>query len=92
MTPRAIEETKSNKRTDESFDFPETSDMCDFGYVLAAPADSAGSARADEHSVLEIASAPTGCRSRRQSAIDPAKSMMSGSSRTAGHDQAAGSD
>jgi hypothetical protein len=40
MTPRAIEEAKSNKRTDESFDFPETSDMCDFGYVLAAPADS----------------------------------------------------
>ena len=39
MTPRAIEEAKSNKRTDESFDFPETSDMCDFGYVLAAPAD-----------------------------------------------------
>ena len=40
MTPLAIEETKSNKRTDESFDFPETSDMCDFGYVLAAPVDS----------------------------------------------------
>jgi hypothetical protein len=40
MTPRAIEETKSNKRTDEAFDFPETSDMCDFGYVLASPADS----------------------------------------------------
>jgi hypothetical protein len=40
MTPRAIEDTKSNKRTDESFDFPETSDMCDFGYVLAVPADS----------------------------------------------------
>ena len=39
MTPRAIEEAKSNKRTDESFDFPETSDMCDFGYVLAAPVD-----------------------------------------------------
>jgi hypothetical protein len=39
MTPRAIEEAKSNKRTDESFDFPETSDMCDFGYVLAVPAD-----------------------------------------------------
>ena len=40
MTPRAIEEAKSNKRTDESFDFPDTSDMCDFGYVLAAPVDS----------------------------------------------------
>lgn len=41
MRPRAIEETKSNKRTDESFDFPEPSDMCDFGYVLAAPVDNA---------------------------------------------------
>lgn len=40
MTPRALEEAKSNKRTDESFDFPETSDMCDFGYVLAVPVDS----------------------------------------------------
>ena len=40
MTPRAIEDDKSKKRTDESFDFPETSDMCDFGYVLAAPPDS----------------------------------------------------
>jgi hypothetical protein len=39
MTPRAREEAKSNKRTDESFDFPETSDMCDFGYVLAIPVD-----------------------------------------------------
>jgi len=38
MTPRAVEEAKSNKRTDEAFDFPETSDMCDFGYVLAVPA------------------------------------------------------
>jgi len=44
MPPRAIEDTKSNKRTDESFDFPETSDMCDFGYVLATPADAAASA------------------------------------------------
>ena len=43
MTPRAIEDDKSNKRTDESFDFPETSDMCDFGYVLAGPADSPAS-------------------------------------------------
>ena len=43
MTPRAIEETKSNKRTDDTFDFPETSDMCDFGYVLADPADSPAS-------------------------------------------------
>jgi hypothetical protein len=41
MTPRAIEEAKSNQRTDDSFDFPETSDMCDFGYVLAMPADNA---------------------------------------------------
>jgi hypothetical protein len=40
MTPRAIEVAKSNQRTDETFDFPETSDMCDFGYVLAMPADS----------------------------------------------------
>lgn len=39
MTPRAMEEAKSNQRTDDSFDFPETSDMCDFGYVLAVPAD-----------------------------------------------------
>ena len=43
MTPRAIEEKKSKKRTDETFDFPETSDMCDFGYVLAGPADSPAS-------------------------------------------------
>ncbi len=41
MTPRAIEDTKSDKRTDESFDFPETSDMCDFGYALSTPADTA---------------------------------------------------
>lgn len=39
MTPRATEDTKSDKRTDESYDFPETSDMCDFGYALATPAD-----------------------------------------------------
>jgi hypothetical protein len=39
MTPRASDETKSNKRTDESFDFPDTSDMCDFGYVLVVPVD-----------------------------------------------------
>ena len=38
MTPRAIEEKTSNKRTEETFDFPETSDLCDFGYVLAGPA------------------------------------------------------
>ena len=43
MTPRAIEDDKSNKRADESFDFPETSDMCDFGYVLVS--DSSGIAR-----------------------------------------------
>ena len=43
MTPRAIEETKANKRTDESFDFPDTSDMCDFGYELAIAADSPAS-------------------------------------------------
>jgi hypothetical protein len=41
MTPRAVEETKSNKRTDETFDFPDSSDMCDFGYVLV-PVDSSG--------------------------------------------------
>ena len=41
MTPRAIEDTKSNQRADESFDFPETSDMCDFGYVLIRPSDAA---------------------------------------------------
>jgi hypothetical protein len=40
MTPRTIEETTPNKRMDDSVDFPETSDMCDFGYVLAAPVDS----------------------------------------------------
>ena len=37
MTPRAVDETKPNKRADEVFDFPETSGMCDFGYVLAVP-------------------------------------------------------
>ena len=37
MTPRATQETKTNTRVDEEFDFPETSDMCDFGYVLAVP-------------------------------------------------------
>ena len=45
MTPRALEDAKSNKRTDDSFDFPETSDMCDFGYVLAAPADNPAAAQ-----------------------------------------------
>jgi len=45
MTPRAIEDEQSKKRTDESFDFPETSDMCDFGYVLAGTADSPASPR-----------------------------------------------
>jgi hypothetical protein len=43
MTPRAIEEAKSKKGTDEAFDFPETSDMCDFGYELAIPSDSPAS-------------------------------------------------
>jgi hypothetical protein len=37
MTPRAIEEKTSKKRTEEVYDFPETSDLCDFGYVLAVP-------------------------------------------------------
>ena len=40
MTPRAVEQKSSNKRTEDSFDFPDTSDLCDFGYVLAVPADS----------------------------------------------------
>lgn len=40
MTSRAIEEKKPKKRTDEASDFPETSDFCDFGYVLAGSADS----------------------------------------------------
>ncbi len=39
MTPRAVEQKPSNKRTEDSFDFPDTSDLCDFGYVLAVPAD-----------------------------------------------------
>jgi hypothetical protein len=38
MTARAIEEKKSKPRPEETFDFPET-DLCDFGYVLAVPAD-----------------------------------------------------
>ena len=37
MTPRAIDEKTTDKRTDEPFDFPETSDMCDFGYALVVP-------------------------------------------------------
>jgi len=45
MTPRGIEDTASNKRTDETFDFPETSDMCDFGYVLAVPVDAPAAPR-----------------------------------------------
>lgn len=45
MTPRAMEDEQSKKRTDESFDFPETSDMCDFGYVLADTAGSPASPR-----------------------------------------------
>ena len=49
MTPHAIEETKSNKRTDDSFDFPETSDMCDFGYVLAIPVDDSPAAPQQTH-------------------------------------------
>ena len=41
MTPRAVEEKKSNNRTEEeAFDFADTSDLCDFGYVLAPPVDS----------------------------------------------------
>jgi hypothetical protein len=39
MTPRAVEQKSSNKRTEETFDFPDTSDLCDFGYVLSGPAD-----------------------------------------------------
>ena len=40
MTPRAAEQKSSTQRTEDSFDFPDTSDLCDFGYVLAVPADS----------------------------------------------------
>jgi len=43
MTPRAAEQKSSNQRTEDSFDFPDTSDLCDFGYVLAAPAESPAS-------------------------------------------------
>ena len=39
MSSRAVEEKKPNKRTEEIFDFPETSDFCDFGYVLAGGRD-----------------------------------------------------
>ena len=39
MSSRVIEEKKPNKRTEETFDFPETSDFCDFGYVLAKRSD-----------------------------------------------------
>jgi hypothetical protein len=39
MSSRAMEDTKSNKQLEEAFDFPETSDMCDFGYVLAGRAE-----------------------------------------------------
>jgi len=54
MTP--VEEKKSSKRTEESFDFAETSDLCDFGYVLAGPADGRPrGAPAGEHPALEMA-------------------------------------
>ena len=39
MSSRAMEEKKLAKRSEEGFDFPETSDMCDFGYVLAGRAE-----------------------------------------------------
>ena len=45
MTPRAVEEKATDKRIEETFDFAETSDLCDFGYVLAVPADSPASPR-----------------------------------------------
>jgi hypothetical protein len=63
MTPRAIEDATSNKRTDESFDFPETSDMCDFGYVLATPPDTGAASSQAERAALEIArKRRPGCR------------------------------
>jgi hypothetical protein len=40
MSSRTSDEKKPNKLSEEVFDFAETSDMCDFGYVLAGPADS----------------------------------------------------
>jgi hypothetical protein len=43
MTPRATEKKKANQQSDEVFDFPETSDMCDFGFVLAVPTSPAAS-------------------------------------------------
>jgi hypothetical protein len=39
MSSRTNEEKKSNKLSEEVFDFAETSDMCDFGYVLAGRTD-----------------------------------------------------
>ena len=38
MTPRATDDKKTNKASEEVFDFAETSDLCDFGYELARPA------------------------------------------------------
>jgi hypothetical protein len=40
MSSRTSEEKKPNKLSEEAFDFAETSDMCDFGYVLAGRAES----------------------------------------------------
>jgi len=40
MAGPVIEDVKtSRKPADEDFDFAETSDLCDFGYVLAANLD-----------------------------------------------------
>jgi hypothetical protein len=41
MSSRTSEEKKPSKLSEEAFDFAETSDMCDFGYVLAGRAESA---------------------------------------------------
>ena len=40
MSSRTSEEKKPNALTEEAFDFAETSDMCDFGFVLAGRSDS----------------------------------------------------
>jgi hypothetical protein len=39
MSSRTSEEKKPSKLTEDAFDFAETSDFCDFGYVLAGQAD-----------------------------------------------------
>jgi hypothetical protein len=39
MSSRSSEEKKPSKLTEDGFDFAETSDLCDFGYVLAGSDD-----------------------------------------------------